>query len=104
MSVDPLFAALLLRLGNQDHVLILAMDHVIADGFSSAILARDIWATYIQLARGLRLTLPKCHPIPRLCGLATADCQMVDDKHGAYWEERLRMPRVFGFPAIKSWT
>jgi hypothetical protein len=90
LTVDPLFAARLLKLGSEEHVLILAMEHIISDGLSSRILLRDILSAYAQFVRGTPIALP------------AVDVQFADyavwqrgtvqpriEKHGQYWYERL---------------
>ncbi len=57
VTIDPLFAAWLLRLSDNEHVLILAMEHIIADGISSNILLKDLFDAYEQASNG-PITLP----------------------------------------------
>lgn len=48
----PLLRATLLRLGPEEHVLVLIMHHIIADGWAISILFREIAQFYEQLALG----------------------------------------------------
>ncbi len=48
----PLFRAALLRLDTEDHVLALAMHHVVSDGWSMGVLFRDLDALYGAFSRG----------------------------------------------------
>ncbi|HEX7242719.1 MAG TPA: condensation domain-containing protein, partial [Longimicrobiaceae bacterium] len=48
----PLFRAALLRLDAEDHVLALAMHHVVSDGWSMGVLFRDLDALYGAFSRG----------------------------------------------------
>lgn len=90
VAVGPLFAARLLRMGNEEHVLIVAMDHIISDGASAEILLRDVWTLYAQSLRKLPLRLPE---MP----LQFADYAVWErkshplwvEKHGAWWDKRL---------------
>ena len=90
VAVGPLFAARLLRMGNEEHVLIVTLDHMISDGASVAILLSDVWTLYAQSVRKLPLSLPE---IP----LQFADYAVWERKthplwvkrHGAYWDKRL---------------
>lgn len=59
LSVGPLFAAKLFKLSVSEHVLILALDHMITDGVSNNIVCREIWTAYHQLVRGLAPSLPQ---------------------------------------------
>ncbi len=48
----PLFRASLLRLGAKDHVLLMTMHHIIADGWSLEVLDRELRAIYRAYAQG----------------------------------------------------
>jgi amino acid adenylation domain-containing protein len=52
LAAGPLFRARLLVLGEQDHVLLLAMHHVVTDGWSMGVLDREITALYQAFSRG----------------------------------------------------
>jgi amino acid adenylation domain-containing protein len=89
-AVGPLFGATLVKLGEHDHVLAVAMDHIISDGLSLGILFRDIWNMYVQAVRGLCLSLP---PMPvQFADYAvwqhSAQSSWIHN-HGGYWTERL---------------
>lgn len=58
LFAGPLFDARLLRLSELDHVLILAMDHIISDAVSCSLLAGEIWIVYRQLLCNQELSLP----------------------------------------------
>jgi non-ribosomal peptide synthetase component F len=55
----PLFRARLLRLGADDHVLLLIMHHVIVDGWSIGILMEEVSDLYAAFAAGRRAQLPE---------------------------------------------
>jgi len=59
LSVGLLFEAKLLRLSDQEHVLLLALDHIVGDGFSNGILSREIWTLYDRAVKGLPSPLPQ---------------------------------------------
>jgi len=90
ISSGQLFAVRVFRLSNCEHVLILALDHIITDGFSNGVLAKDIWALYRQGEQGLPLLLPE---LP----LQFADYAVWQQRaygawlqnHEAYWRGRL---------------
>jgi hypothetical protein len=90
LSVGPLFAARLFRLANDDHVLVLAADHMIMDGISMEILNREIWTTYHGTFQGLTVSLP-------LLEIQYGDFSVWQHKtldwwrvkHEAYWVRRL---------------
>ena len=88
----PLFRARLLRLGADDHVLLLVLHHAIVDGWSIAVFLEEISELYVAFAGGRRAQLPK----PELqffdfarwqrqwCSSAEASRQL------SYWRKHLR--------------
>jgi amino acid adenylation domain-containing protein len=61
LVAGPLFRARLLRLGGKEHVLLLCLHHVIADGWSLGIMARELGALYAAFRAGAPDPLP---PLP----------------------------------------
>ena len=59
LAQGPLIRAQLLRLAPAEHVIVLNMHHVIADGISMGVLIRELAALYESLARGLPSPLPE---------------------------------------------
>jgi amino acid adenylation domain-containing protein len=55
----PLFRARLLRLGADDHVLLLILHHIIADGWSVGVFMEDVSELYAAFASGHRAQLPE---------------------------------------------
>jgi hypothetical protein len=96
---DPLFSSQLIRLAPEDHVLVVAMEHMISDASSTNILLREIWAQYSQLPD--RRT--SCLRPPRIQYSDYAHWQYDSRpswgaQHGEFWEEWLqggRRIRVF---------
>jgi amino acid adenylation domain-containing protein len=58
LAAGPLIRSALIRMADDDHVLVLVLHHIIADGWSVEILAREIWAIYAQLCAGGAPELP----------------------------------------------
>ena len=58
LAAGPLFRARLFALGDEDHVLAWTMHHIVTDGWSSAILAREIRALYDAFSAGRPSPLP----------------------------------------------
>ncbi len=52
LARGPLFRAALARLGSDDHVVMLAMHHIVSDGWSLGVLRRDLSALYGAFVRG----------------------------------------------------
>lgn len=59
VSAGPLFSARLLKLGDYEHLLVVALDHIISDAASLGILWREIFTLYAQLSDGLPCSLPE---------------------------------------------
>lgn len=55
----PVFRASLLRLSDQDHILLLNMHHIISDGWSAEVLLREFAAVYAALSTGRPSPLPE---------------------------------------------
>jgi hypothetical protein len=90
VSRGPLFAARLSKLGERDHLLAIAMDHIISDAVSVGILWREIFSAYRELAQGLPLSFANT-------AIQFADYAVWQHKsrapwtqeHGTYWRTRL---------------
>ncbi|WP_175408922.1 non-ribosomal peptide synthetase [Streptomyces sp. TRM64462] len=61
LGAEPAFRATLLRVADDDHVLVLALHHIVADGWSLDVLLRDLRALYEARRRGAAPELP---PLP----------------------------------------
>jgi len=59
LSRGPLFRAVLLRLGANDHVLLLTMHHIVSDGWSMGVLYRELGTLYTSLSKGAVVPLPE---------------------------------------------
>src|SRR6185437_7236257 len=91
ITVGPLFAARLFRVSASDHVFIMAIDHLVSDGVSLAILNREVWSLYQQATQGLPLSLPRL-PI-QFADYAVWQAHNYDiwnKTHGVYWLSRLQ--------------
>ncbi|MFL6197989.1 MAG: amino acid adenylation domain-containing protein, partial [Thermoanaerobaculia bacterium] len=58
LSLGPLLRASLARLGGEEHLLLLNMHHIVSDGWSLRILARELGEAYEALSQGLPPELP----------------------------------------------
>ncbi|HYR11430.1 MAG TPA: amino acid adenylation domain-containing protein, partial [Longimicrobium sp.] len=59
LSAGPLFRAALLRLGAEDHVLLLSMHHIVSDGWSMGVFFRELSALYEAYREGRESPLPE---------------------------------------------
>jgi len=57
----PLYRAEVLRLAADDHVLVFAIHHAIADGWTLGVFVQDLFTAYLQVVRGVTSKLP---PVP----------------------------------------
>ncbi|MCY1015594.1 non-ribosomal peptide synthase/polyketide synthase [Pyxidicoccus sp. MSG2] len=58
LARGPVFRALLLRLGAQDHVLIGTMHHIVSDGWSMGVMVRELAELYAAHSLGREARLP----------------------------------------------
>ncbi|HEU4557670.1 MAG TPA: amino acid adenylation domain-containing protein, partial [Longimicrobium sp.] len=91
LATGPLFRTALLRLGADDHVLLLSMHHIVSDGWSMGVLYRELSALY-EACRDRRES-----PLPEL-PVQYADYAVWQreqlagemlDRQLSYWRERL---------------
>src|SRR5712691_8128249 len=52
LSRCPLVRTQVLRTGEDEHVLLVTMHHIVSDGWSTAVLVREVAALYDALVRG----------------------------------------------------
>jgi amino acid adenylation domain-containing protein len=94
LATDIPFRGTLLRLGPDDHVLLMLTHHVAHDGWSKSIMLRELGALYESFRAGREADLP---PLPIQYGdyaawergsLGNAD----RERQLAYWRQQLRSP------------
>jgi amino acid adenylation domain-containing protein len=61
LAAGPLQRVVLLHLSADHHVLLMTVHHIVSDGWSKAVLGRDLGALYAALATGQPWTLPVLH-------------------------------------------
>jgi amino acid adenylation domain-containing protein len=88
LDEGPLFRAVLLRLGAEEHVLLWNMHHIVSDGWSLGVFHRELAALYGARVRGLSPSLPD----PRL-------------QYGDYalWEREHHSATALA-PALAAWV
>jgi Condensation domain/TubC N-terminal docking domain len=100
VAADPLFRVWLLRIRDDEHVLIMAIEHMASDGFSLNILIHELFTAYIQGLKGQAFSLPEV-PI-QFAEYAVRQRNSLQswlEEHGAYWNERLAGCHRLRFPA-----
>ncbi len=87
----PLLRARLLRLGSDEHVLMLTLHHIVSDGWSTPILVRELVALYEGDCQGREVSLPEL-PI-QYADYAQWQRQWMEAgeqaRQLAYWKEQL---------------
>ncbi len=91
LATGPLFRATLVRAGEERHVLVMAMHHIVSDGWSLGILFGELAALYGAAARGTEAGLP---PVTVQYGdYAVRQRRHLSgerlEKQARYWRERL---------------
>ncbi|MDW8318895.1 MAG: amino acid adenylation domain-containing protein, partial [Anaerolineae bacterium] len=118
LGKPPLLAGCVLRLGPQDHLLVLTLHHIVADGWSVGVIMQELVTLYDAAARGRSANLP---PLPleyadfadwqrRWLTEAPADGQPSRlQRQLAYWKEQLagvppllELPTDRPRPAVRS--
>lgn len=99
VALGPLFGLVLVRTRSDEHVLVLAMEHMISDGQSLNILLRDLFSAYAQILRGVPIELPPValqfreHVIRQ-----RRDHERWVETHRAYWDTWLSACKFARFP------
>ena len=97
LAHPPLLRAELLRLGEAEHILLLVVHHLVVDGWSLSIMARELRALYTALSRGQRPELPPLSM--RYVDYARRQRRRLRSsalqRHFDYWREQLQ-----GLPAL----
>src|SRR5215471_565908 len=101
LASGPLVRGRLLRLGVDDHVLVLTMHHIVSDGWSQNVLARELLTLYDAWSRGVASPLSEL-PI-QYADYAVWQRKLVDGQVAnaqmCYWRDVLRGPLpVFNLP------
>ncbi len=101
LSAGPLFRALLLRLGAEEHVLLMTMHHIVGDGWSMDVLFREMSALYAAYAQGGESPLPEL--AVQYADFAVWQREQLQgevlDGQMAYWKDQLTgAPEVLDLP------
>jgi Condensation domain/TubC N-terminal docking domain len=93
LDTGPLFAVQLARLRDDEHVLMLALEHMISDAYSLNLLLRDLLAIYAQ---ALSRTAPALRPVcVQLADYAVWQSNVEESwskDHADYWRQLLEAP------------
>jgi len=99
----PLLRLRLLRLSEDEHVLLLAMHHIISDGWSTGVLLRDLKSFYESRVKGTPADLPSL-PVQYADYAAWQERRAADHTEQLeYWVDRLAdVPDVLALPTDYS--
>ena len=101
LSKGPLLRAQLLRLGDEEHVLVLIVHHIVSDGWSVEVLRRELATLYTALSRGRPSLLPEL-PV-QYADFAAWQRKWLEGgamaRELAYWKERLAAASEFELPS-----
>jgi amino acid adenylation domain-containing protein len=92
LTEAPLLRATLLRLGEDEHVLLLSLHHIVADGWSLGVLAREVGALYQAFLAGTQSPLAKL-PVQYVDFAVWQKKWLTDEVlegHLAYWKGQLQ--------------
>jgi amino acid adenylation domain-containing protein len=91
LSEGPLLRVILMKLTEDEHVVLLTMHHIVSDGWSVAVLIREVAALYEAFTSGARMPLPEL-PI-QYVDFAVWQRQWLTgkrlDEQLAYWKRHL---------------
>jgi len=114
LASGPLFRFALVRSAPDDHLLVLAFHHIVADGWSVAIFLRELAALHLAFCAGRRAPLPELPALPlQYADFARWQRQHLDAAalapHLAYWRQalagapsRMALPIDRPRPAVQS--
>jgi amino acid adenylation domain-containing protein len=92
LKKGPLMRASLLRLGPSEHVLLLTLHHIVSDGWSMSVMARELSQLYGAFSNGLPMPLSEL-PV-QYADFAIWQRNWLQgeqlDRQLAYWKEQLR--------------
>ncbi len=100
----PLFRASLLRVSEEEHLLLLAMHHIVSDGWSLGVLIRELAALYEAFVAGKTPSLPELPIQYADFGVWQREWLSgeVLERQLAYWKEQLADNPVLEIPTDRS--
>ncbi|MHA6885078.1 non-ribosomal peptide synthase/polyketide synthase [Ralstonia pseudosolanacearum] len=105
LEQDPLIRSCLVKLGEQEHVLLITMHHIVSDGWSQGVLARELGALYEAYRSGGEDPLPAL-PI-QYADYAVWQRRWLEggelQRQGTYWEQALAgAPTLLSLPTDRA--
>ncbi|HEV2707131.1 MAG TPA: amino acid adenylation domain-containing protein [Pyrinomonadaceae bacterium] len=104
LTNDMLLRVKLLRLGEEQHVMLVTMHHIISDGWSAGIFIRELSALYTAFSEGRPSPLPEL-PI-QYADFAVWQRELLQgevlDTQLDYWKKQLANPTVLELPTDRA--
>ncbi|HJX26959.1 MAG TPA: condensation domain-containing protein, partial [Thermoanaerobaculia bacterium] len=101
LAAGPLLRALLLRMAEEEHLLVVVMHHAISDGWSLGVMTGELAALYASFAAGMPSPLPEL-PV-QYADFAEWQRRTLSgqrlERQLAWWRELLADPPVLDLPA-----
>jgi|SRR6185437_8368951 len=102
-ATGPLLGIRLLRLGEDEHVLAIAMEHMISDQVSLSILTKEIADGYTQARRGHAISMESTPlQFPQYALLQRSSHAAWQLQHGRYWKEQFNGCQRTRFPESRQ--
>ncbi|MGY3617879.1 non-ribosomal peptide synthase/polyketide synthase [Bradyrhizobium sp. USDA 10063] len=104
LEIGPLLRVALLGLGEEDHIVVVTMHHIVADGWSMAVLVDEFWQLYGAAVRGEAAILPE----PEIEYTDYAAWQRLwmsavdGERQVQYWTRRLKEPVALQLPVDRA--
>ncbi|HEX6046470.1 MAG TPA: amino acid adenylation domain-containing protein, partial [Pyrinomonadaceae bacterium] len=102
LSQGPLLRVSLLKLDEEEHVLLMTMHHIVSDGWSTGVLIREMTTLYAAFSAGQTSPLPELpiqYPDFALAQREWLSGELLDQQL-AYWKQQLNgIPPVLELPA-----
>jgi acyl carrier protein len=96
----PVLRAMLIKLSDTEHVVLLTMHHIVSDGWSTSVLVREVVTLYGAFAQGRQATLPEL--TVQYADFAHWQRQWMQGEvlreHLSYWERQLRGAATLALP------
>ncbi|HEX3142153.1 MAG TPA: condensation domain-containing protein, partial [Rhizobacter sp.] len=90
----PLFETQLIRLSEQEHLLVFKIHHIVFDGWSMGLVLRDLGQLYAQYSTGVPASLPEL-PLSYADFVSLHNSWLISEtlhQHVRYWTRRLQSP------------
>ncbi len=110
LGTGPLIRARILRLAEEEHVLIMTVHHIVSDGWSIGVFSDEVAANYQALMTGTAPALPELAFQFADYAVWQAECAKLSatDENKAYWKQQLanlpllEIPPNHPRPAVKT--